>query len=292
MEAARPPKGGGPGDVRVQTCPSLLDHLEVAQRLLAQRPSALFSDVDGTLSPIVPSPEQATVPESIRRALQRLAGRLDMVVAISGRPAQEARRLVGLQELAYVGNHGLEVWQGGRVRVEAQAAPFLPLMARVVARLGPELERLPGVRLEPKGITASIHYRQSPHSEVARAAILAAVGRLSQARRLRVTEGRMVVNLVPALELNKGSATLALVRRHGLRAVLYLGDDTTDVDAFAALRSLRAEGVGTLAVAVLSLESPPGLLELADYHVPGVQGVERALAALGENGAGLALSLD
>lgn len=260
--------------------PNLLRHLSVARQALAQRPSGLFTDVDGTLSPIVPSPEQAHVPEITKHLLARLAERLDLVAVISGRPAREVRMLVGLDQLVYVGNHGLERWQAGEVRVDPRAAPFLPLITRVTEELQRRLATIPGVRVEPKGITTSVHYRQAPDHAAARAAILEAIKRIPVTPQLRVTEGRMVVNLLPPLDLNKGTAVLALAREYALRGALYLGDDTTDIDALAALRHLRAEGVATVGVAVVSAESPPELRDVADYEVTGITGVQRLLQAL------------
>lgn len=250
--------------------------------VLAHRPSGLLSDLDGTLCPIAPRPEQARVPSDVRPVLARLAGHLDLVAIISGRSAADLRELVGVSHLAYIGNHGLEQLQGDTVRLDPVAAPFLPVMERVKRALALAL-RMPGVIVESKGISLSVHYRLAPDPAAARAAILDTLQRLPEAARLRLKEGRMVINVLPPGGPDKRAAVLALAGERALRGVVYLGDDSTDVDAFQALRELRARGVATAAVAVVSHEAPPRLLELADYRVEDVGEVGLRLAELAES---------
>jgi len=129
---------------------------------------------------------------------------------------------------------------------------------------------------ENKGVTASIHYRLAPDPAAARAAIYHALDPLARRQQLRLTEGRMVIELRPPVDLDKGTSVRALAQQRGLASALYLGDDLTDVDAFRALRHLRAEG-GCLgvAVAVSHAEAPAALLEAADVTLPSVAEVPR-----------------
>jgi trehalose 6-phosphate phosphatase len=254
--------------------------IATCRTVLARRPSGLFADIDGTLSPIAPTPEGAIVPDRIRAALATLAGRVDLLVAITGRGVDDARRLVGLDQIGYVGNHGLERWHEGRVVVHRRAEPYVPLVAgalRDLARAVP----LAGLIFEDKGATASIHYRLAPDPAAARAALLRAIERSPSASGLRAVDGRLVLNLLPPLRLDKGYAVEELVREHDLRGVLFLGDDVTDLDAFRALRRLRAgQDIETLGVGVFSPEGPPELAELADVSVDGVDAVAALLEAL------------
>ena len=250
------------------------------RRVLASRPSGLFADIDGTLSPIAPSPAAAVVSDTIRSALARLAEQLDLVVAVTGRTVDGARQLVGLDQIGYVGNHGIERWQGGVARVHPIAEPFVPIVASTLRGLAAAI-RLPGLVFEDKGATASIHYRLAPDPDAARSAVLAAIAGTPEAADLRVTEGRMVVNLLPPVRLDKGEALAELVGEHGLRGVVFLGDDVTDLDAFRALRTLREErGLATLGIAVLSPEAPAGLREAADATVDSVAEVALLLETL------------
>ncbi len=253
--------------------------LESARQTLAVRPAGLITDVDGTISPIAPTPGQATVSAATRRALVLLCERLDVVAAVSGRPAGEARALIGVEGMVYVGNHGLDLWQAGEVVVLPEAAAYVPLIGQALADVAAELGGLPGLLFENKGPTASIHFRLAPAPASARRAIRAALRRSRAAASLRLTEGRRVVELRPPVPADKGTAVLSLIRHAGLRGVVYLGDDVTDVDAFQALRT-AADGIRTLAVGVLAQETPPGVRENADAILTGVPAVEALLAAL------------
>ena len=255
-----------------------------AHALLAEGPAGLLCDVDGTLSPIAPRPELAVVRPPTRRSLRALAPRLALVAAVSGRSADDARRLVRVPGIVYVGNHGLEAVVGRRRWTHPEAERFRQVLAGVLGDLRVRLAD-EDVCYEPKDLGASIHYRGAADPERTRAAILTTLAALPQATALRITEGRLVVELRPPVAASKGTAVTCLVRRYGLRAALFLGDDRTDVDAMRALRAARAEsGVRSLALAVTSGEMPPELLAEADGVVDGVGAVEDLLAALAAQG--------
>ncbi|MCL5109388.1 MAG: trehalose-phosphatase [Chloroflexi bacterium] len=255
--------------------------VRAALEVLREPPVALLTDVDGTISPIADRPEAARVSPLCRRALAVLAGRLALVAVVSGRPAREAQQLLDLPGIAYVGNHGFEVWREGVLQILPEAVPFVPLLGQVLRDLPARLPGLLGVIFEEKGATASIHYRLAADPALARREILAALASLPSAGQLRWTEGRMVVELRPPLAVDKGTAVGALLRAQELRGAVYLGDDTTDVDAFKALRLWAAERSGrALNLAVLAVETPPEVVAQADYALPGVDAVERFLDRL------------
>ncbi len=265
---------------QMSASPDLLQHLSAAVSILARAPAGLITDLDGTLCPIADRPDDVRVPSRVRLCLARLAQRLDLVAVVSGRSVEEARRLVGVDGIVYVGNHGLEWWEEGRVDVDREAEHYTSVIMSALEHL--RMRPLaPGVILEEKGVTASIHYRQSPNPTSARATILDTLAHLPTASQLRVQEGRMVVNLLPPVPVDKGTAVEKLVRARSLRGVLYLGDDLTDLDAFRALRRMRQSGLcRTLCVAVASPEAPSGLLDESDYSLTDVDSVVRLLEAL------------
>jgi trehalose 6-phosphate phosphatase len=237
-------------------------------------------DLDGTLSRIAPRPELATIAPATRDAVRRLLGRLTVVAAISGRSASDARRLLNVPGVVYIGNHGMEALIGQQHWAHPEAAACRGQIARVLHDVAVGVNR-GDLRYEPKGLTASIHYRGVADPEVARAAVLAALSALPEAAQLHVTEGRQVLEIRPPVTVSKGTAVSCLVRRYGLCAALYLGDDRTDLDAVRTLQTARAEGhVHALTVAVDSAEAPPELLEMADGTVDGVEGVQGLLSAL------------
>jgi trehalose 6-phosphate phosphatase len=246
--------------------------------VIRREPLAVLSDIDGTLSPIVSRPEDATVRESVRGLLRELVGKGVRVGLITGRPLDTARRMAGLDDAAYAAEHGLTLWLRGR----REAAPGLDEYEALARQAERDLSALPntidGAQLENKGPLLSVHYRRAGDATRAREAVLAAVERSRAARRFRVQEGRMVVELRPPIDIDKGTAVETLADRLAVQGVICLGDDITDIDMFAATRRLRAQGLAAATVAVASEEAAPEVAEAADYTVDGVDGVEWLLA--------------
>jgi trehalose 6-phosphate phosphatase len=147
--------------------------------------------------------------------------------------------------------------------------------------LDPARAKLTGILIENKGASASLHYRLAPEAGRARRELLAILSRCAVTSGLRVEEGRMVINLLPPLTVTKGSAVTWLVRQHGLRSIVYLGDDITDAHAFKALGVLRqSDRVETLGIGVLGLDTPPSVRQLADVTLPSVNAVAEMLCGV------------
>ncbi len=216
--------------------------------LISEPPrAALFLDVDGVLAPIVPRPEDSTVPPETRRELERLAGRYGLVACVTGRTGDVARAIVGVDSLRYVGQHGLEL--------EPAAADWAD-------RVHAFAREWPWPWQEAKPLTAAYHFRLAPDETDARIE-LEAVAAAAAAAGLRPRWGRMVLEVLPPVDATKGTAVRHLLEESGLRRALYAGDDTTDLDGFAALDELEA----AVRVAVLSAEGPSALAERADLIV-------------------------
>jgi trehalose-phosphatase len=209
--------------------------------------TALLFDVDGVLAPIVDVPHEATVPDETRAELRRLNGAYALVACISGRPGVDARRIVALDELVYVGEHGLEL---------------VPESADWRERLHALTETVAWADVERKPLTVTFHYRRAD-DEAEAVRFLEAVATRARAEGFVARFGRKVLELRPPIRADKGTAVAHLLRERGLTRALYAGDDTTDLDAFAALGDLEL-GV---AVAVASPESPAELREAADVVV-------------------------
>lgn len=246
---------------------------------LRQRPRGFLSDIDGTLSAIVPTPEEARLYRGVRPLLRRCLAAFDVVAAISGRHALDARRMVGIPQMTYIGNHGLELLspQDRSPIISPAALARQSAIADALHEARDQLGgRFPMLRFENKGVTATIHYRQAPDPAAARAAIRRVIDPLARAHDLRVTEGRMVVELRPPLDADKGTSVRELARERGLACALYLGDDRTDIDVFNALRELRASGACMgIAVAVGHAEAPALLSDSADITLSGIAEVPR-----------------
>jgi len=208
--------------------------------------AAIFLDVDGTLAPIAPRPEDARVPDEARVEVARLAGRYALVACVSGRTGEDARRLVGVEGVRYVGAHGLELApDAGRWRDEIHS--FAATVDWPV---------------EDKGLTVSFHYRQA-EDESAALEYLEEVAERARRAGLIPRFGRKVLEIRPPVHADKGTAVRQMLDETGLQRALYAGDDSTDVDGFRALDGLD---VG-VRVAVSSDEAPSELIRGADVVV-------------------------
>jgi trehalose 6-phosphate phosphatase len=261
--------------------------VELGQLLepLRSRPdaTAVVCDIDGTLAPIVARAEEAAVPPRARAALRALGRRYALVACLSGRQATEARRIVGLDELTYAGNHGLELLApGAAVACTDSRLGDAPERVRAfaAAAFDRELQSL-GVRLEDKDAISALHYRGAPDEQAARTA-LEAVAAEAQRAGLYPHWGRKVLELRPPVAADKGTAITALLADAGVAQALFGGDDNTDLDAFRALRRLQADGRLELAVCVGvdSAEGPAAIPAEADVVVEGPEGFVSLLEQL------------
>jgi trehalose 6-phosphate phosphatase len=244
---------------------------------------AVLTDIDGTLAPIVPTPDMSEVSDELKASLERLSRECLLVAAVSGRKTQDALGLIGLEDLVYFGNHGFEILRDGEVEVIPEALPYLERVEELeqLAReeLAPE-----GAFIEQKGITASVHYRNAPQ-EVGEHSV-EFVKSEGERLGLRITVGRGVVEARPPIRADKGTAVRTLVEEYRPERAMFMGDDTTDLDAFRELEKLREEGKlrEILRVGVASEEGPQEIETEADIVVDGVDGVGGVLRTLlGEN---------
>jgi trehalose 6-phosphate phosphatase len=245
--------------------------------------AAVLLDIDGTLAPIVRHAADAHVPEATRTLLIEIANRYALVGCVSGRRATTARQIVAIGTIAYVGNHGGEL-----LRPRATRAEVDPELVAWTARVGafaqrvmtPELERL-RVRGEDKDAIAAFHWRGAPDEQAAAAAV-AEIAERAQQEGFVVHWGRKVLEVRPPVALDKGLGITALLRGTPVTAALYVGDDSTDLDAFRGLRRLVESGrlSTALCAAVSSDEAPEELAREADLTVEGTTGVRELLEAL------------
>ena len=245
----------------------------------------MLCDVDGTLAPIVRRADEARVSEETSILLGRLARRYALVACISGRSAADARRLVGVGGIAYAGSHGAELLEPGAARAttnEEFASWEQRVKTFVADRDTPELRRL-RVRIEDKGPIAAFHWRDVPDEDEAHRH-LDRIAAEAEAEGFAVHWARKVLEIRPAVHVDKGQAVRRLVELANPRTALFGGDDSTDLDAFDALHALVEEGVleAAVCVGVESDEGPRAIVERADLVVDGVEGFAAVLDALAE----------
>jgi trehalose 6-phosphate phosphatase len=259
--------------------------LEELLRPLREAPeeSAILLDVDGVLAPIVEQPDDAHMPETTRRPLIEVAKQYGIVACVSGRRASDARRIVSLGSIAYLGSHGSELLHAGTIAPELDRelqAWTRRVRAFADGAYDDELRRL-RVRLEDKEAIAALHWRGVPDEEGAEAAVRRVAGAAEDAG-FNTHWGRKVLEIRPPVRIDKGAGLLRLLHDADLAAALYVGDDRTDIDAFHGLDELVAKGRirQAIKVGVRSDEGPPELEREADWMVDGTDGVRQLLQAL------------
>jgi trehalose 6-phosphate phosphatase len=235
--------------------------VDLLDRLRSEpRRAAILLDVDGVLAPIVARPDDARVPPETQADLRRLAGRYALVACISGRAENDARRVVGVADVVYVGNHGLDL--------ESATAEWAEKLRRFLAETAWR-------QTEDKHLSAALHYRDSGDEAAARKELDEIAAR-AEHEGFWTRYGRKVLEILPPLDANKGTAIRRLLADRGLERALYAGDDTTDLDAFRALDQLD---IG-VRIAVASAEGPPELRAAADLVVDGPTGLLEVLRRL------------
>lgn len=245
--------------------------------------SAVLLDIDGTLAPIVRYADDAHVPEATRALLIEVARRFAVVACVSGRRASDARRIVSIGTISYLGSHGTELLRAGAI--EPVLDPAVRDWGRRIQAFGreadsAELRRL-RVRIEDKGSIVAFHWRGAPDEEEARAAIDTIAARAEQSG-LRTHWGRKVLEVRPPVRMDKGAGIQSFLEDADLDTAVYVGDDVTDLDAFRGLGEMLAEGRlrHALRVCVASEEGPTELADEADLVVDGTDGVRALLEAL------------
>jgi trehalose 6-phosphate phosphatase len=223
---------------------ALRDQDQLIQQFAGRKP-AVFLDYDGTLTPIVDRPEDALISESMRNAVSGLSTRCPVCV-VSGRDRPVVQQLMGLNTLIVAGSHGFDIWSpdGGAIQRE-EGGDFHELLGQVTARLEGELGGIAGALIETKKASVAAHYRLVADAERGRVKDVVEAILAEHPNDLKVTPGKMVFEIQPKIDWDKGKAVLYLLQALKLDrpdiVPLYLGDDVTDEHAFAAL---EGKGIG------------------------------------------------
>jgi len=212
------------------------------------------SDFDGTLAPIVPRPADARAPEGTVRALRQLSGCLRGVAVISGRDSADLAARLGLPAVRMVGNYGLEWRDGARWEIAPDARKWPERIRAAVQTLERDPRvRTPGVSIEAKALSLSVHFRSAPRPEQEARRLELAVREHGDRQGLTLHPGRRVWELRPAVPMDKGRALAALLDAWRPLAAVYAGDDISDLPAWRVVRHFDGPAV---AVGVRSTEVP------------------------------------
>jgi trehalose 6-phosphate phosphatase len=247
--------------------------------------AAILLDIDGTLAPIVEHAADAHVPEGTRQLLIEVARRYGVVACVSGRQASQARAMVSIGSISYLGTHGAELLRAGSS--EATLDPAIERWSDRISEFTREADtadlRRRRVRIEDKGPIVAFHWRGAPDEDEALAAVDALAAAAARAG-LETHWGRKVLEVRPPVRIDKGAGISKFLNGTDVDAALYAGDDATDLDAFAVLDSLVQEGRlnHAVKVGVSSEDGPEEITARADVVVDGTDGVKALLAALVE----------
>jgi trehalose 6-phosphate phosphatase len=225
--------------------------------------AAILLDLDGTLSSIADRPELARIAPGMREVLAGLVSAFELVAVVSGRPADAAEALIGVEGVRIEGSYGL-----------ADATVVPDEVCGAVAEVG---AGLPGSFVEPKGPTIALHVRGTADPDAAEARASRALASLAEAAAMRLIVGKRVLELVPRDAPLKDAAVRRLLSSVEVDAAMVAGDDAADLDAFAAL---DATGLPGVKVGVRGPEKPAAVLRAADVVVEGPLGMRELLRSL------------
>jgi trehalose 6-phosphate phosphatase len=230
--------------------------------------SGLVLDFDGTLAPIVAAPTASALPDRVAASLGRLASRLGLVAIISGRPAAFLAERIGLPGVPLLGSYGMEQFRDGVRRIDPAAEQWLGQVQTAAATLREQLAGSAGIRVEEKSVSVAVHWRQAPDHAAAAEQVRRVTAGLAAELGLRLEPGKLVEELRPPIDVDKGSAVRALLAAQpGLTAFAYGGDDLGDIPGLRAAR----EAGGYALVVDHGQETDPRLLELADETFHGTE---------------------
>lgn len=250
------------------------------QTVIAQRPLGLVFDIDGTLSPIAPTPAEARLHEDVAGLLEQARQHADVAI-MTGRAIDDGAAMVNVNGLTYIGTHGLE-WSEGLpelhgVQIVPDALQYVVPGAYLLDLAEQQLADIPGIIVQRKRTGGTIHYRLAAEPEQARQRILALLEEPARRLNMRLSEGKKVVEIKVPLAINKGQALRQFVQQHELRGVIFAGDDITDLDAMLEIPKLRQERVAALSIAVQHSDTFPDVLTYADITVQEVDGMVELL---------------
>jgi trehalose 6-phosphate phosphatase len=251
------------------------------QTILSQQPLGLVLDIDGTLSPIASTPDEARLYPGVASLLEQAKEHAHIAI-MTGRAIDNGASMVNVDGLTYIGLHGLE-WSIGLpwlhpVRVAPEAFAYIQpgnkLLDLAEQKLAPIL---PGLIVERKRIGGTIHYRRCADPEQARQMILSLLEEPARQANIRLDQEKQAIEVRTPLSINKGQALLWFSLLFGLRGIIFAGDDRTDLDAVLEIARLREHGLSALAIVVEHRDTLPALLEHADLVVLGVEGMAKLL---------------
>jgi trehalose 6-phosphate phosphatase len=256
------------------------------QTALAQHPFGIALDIDGTLSPIAPTPDEARIYPGVLSLLER-AKKHAHIAILTGRSIDDGAAMLNVDGLTYIGTHGLE-WSEGLpwlhpVEIIPEALNYYEPGKYLLDLVEQHLADLPGVIVQRKRIGGSIHYRLAPDPIATRHKLLSLLKQPARQVNMSLSEGKLIIEIRVPLPIHKGLALRQFVQRYGLNAIVFAGDDRTDLDAVTEILTLRKERITAISIVVQHHDTLPELLAQADIVVQEVPGMVELLREIVAN---------
>jgi trehalose-phosphatase len=246
------------------------EHLEdIAPRVHEAPALSLFLDFDGTLTPLIDDPNQVQLCPAVKQALEAIVKQPDVIVGIiSGRELSDLKHRVGIRGVYYSGNHGLEISGPDRAFVEPSAVEHVENLKQLTANLAEKLHVVPGAFVENKGYTAAVHFRCVPEAQWENVRRVVHATLANSNHPFQLAAGNRVFDIRPRIHWSKADAVKWIRRQTAPNSLpMYLGDDTTDEDAFAALSDGVTIKIGAASQshAQYLIEGPEQVLEFLNW---------------------------
>ena len=212
---------------------------EVEKKVQSAERVFLFLDYDGTLVPIKPQPELAVFPVSTRKLIKKLSNLPNVYLAlVTGRSLKEIKKIIDVEGIIYIGNHGLEIEYEGKYWIHPASTQKRPMIKKILSDVKGFAKEIPGVLVEDKGLIVSLHYRLV--TEKSEGEIRKMVSNLVSpySKMFCIGRGKKVYEIRPRIDWNKGKAISKVSELLGITKKtlrIYIGDDLTDEDAFKVL---------------------------------------------------------
>lgn len=238
--------------------------------------TVIITDIDGTISNICTEPHEAFVSKSMQDVLKQVEKKFSHLIIITGRSLEDAFKMIDIPGASYMGNHGMEYMDDGQIKPDPATITYISIFNVLYEKLKNELNiDIPGIYIENKQTSISIHYRTTKNPELTRNIILKTLNNMKETENLKIKEGKMIIELRPPVGKDKGNVIKEIIDKYGTKHLLYLGDDVTDVDAFKQISELvNDDEMEGKSIVVCSDEIPLIVSESADYYVKNVDDVE------------------
>ncbi|MGB9937352.1 MAG: trehalose-phosphatase [Methanobacterium sp.] len=238
--------------------------------------TSIITDIDGTISEIVPTPMEATVSPEIKNKVEKTAKRFKYVGVMTGRSIDNAMDIMGSQNLIYIGNHGLEQFKNGKIHVDPEVEKYIPLIKNVSTLIQEKLNKYDCILFQDKELSFTVHYRLCDNDEEIRKIALDIIKDIDGSNQLKIAEGRKVIEIRPPIGHDKGTILEKFILENNIKKMIYLGDDITDSNAFYKLKELNHKNdIKAKSIVVVSNETPDYVRESADYYVKSVKEIQK-----------------